>query len=42
MKDYLDNPQIKYLAEIIDSILDGYYFKEQDWILRKTLAHLNH
>ncbi|CAL1132729.1 unnamed protein product [Cladocopium goreaui] len=36
MKDFMDNPQMKYLAEIIDAILIGNDLKEQDWNLLKT------
>ena len=42
MKDFMDNPQMKYLAEIIDAILIGNDLKEQDWNLLKTLTHLSH
>lgn len=30
MKDFLDNPQVKQLAETIDCVLSGKDLKEQD------------
>ena len=41
MKDYVANPQIKYLAEIIDVLLSGADLREKDWTFdkRSAIAH---
>ena len=33
MDNLMDNPQVKYLAAVIDWILQGEDLKEQDWSL---------
>lgn len=42
MKDYLDDPQVKYLAEIIDLLLAGKDLREKDWTFdkRSAIAHV--
>lgn len=33
MENLMGNPQVKYLAAVIDNILKGEDLKEQDWSL---------